>query len=379
MASSDVGAIPGAKAVLGTEGSFLMGVSCVAPEACIAVGYHNPRSGVTVTLAERWNGSRWSLQQTRNLPGALVSYLISVACPTRHYCVAVGYDETVPGESRSLIEVWNGSNWVIQPSPEPLSSTASYLTGVSCTSADACVAVGYRYTRSGPARGLAESWDGTKWVIRASPNPAGAVDSYLVDVSCAAAKVCTAVGSLTDTAYVEKTLAEQWDGSRWIVEATPSPHHDVFSPLLGVSCPSTDVCTAVGSGENNAGRTLALAERRARGTWVVETTASPEHANDDALNDVSCPAANACTAVGYFSLASGKQFTLAEAWHGTTWRRYAPPNPAAITGSILNSLSCPNSEFCMGVGYTGDSVVRERPLSEAWNGTKWSLLTTPSP
>src|ERR1039458_10698773 len=49
----------------------LSGVSCVSVGACIAVGDMKNGAGTKVTLAERWNGRRWSVQATPNPAGAL--------------------------------------------------------------------------------------------------------------------------------------------------------------------------------------------------------------------------------------------------------------------------------------------------------------------
>jgi hypothetical protein len=39
-------------------------VSCASAHACVAVGSGYNRAGTEVTLAERWNGRRWTIQAT---------------------------------------------------------------------------------------------------------------------------------------------------------------------------------------------------------------------------------------------------------------------------------------------------------------------------
>ncbi len=47
-----------------------------------------------------------------------------------------------------------------------------------------------------PFEGLAEGWDGTKWAVQTTPNPTGASgDSDLSGISCASATACMAVGA----------------------------------------------------------------------------------------------------------------------------------------------------------------------------------------
>jgi hypothetical protein len=45
----------------------------------------------------------------------------------------------------TLAEHWNGSRWAIQPTPNPTGQAPSVLSGVSCTAATACTAVGDYY------------------------------------------------------------------------------------------------------------------------------------------------------------------------------------------------------------------------------------------
>ena len=109
------------------------------------------------------------------------------------------------------------------PVPGPPGSTESVLLGVSCTTAVACTAVGY-YVRSGSGYlTLAEAWNGRSWQIQATPNPAGALATTLTGVSCTAARTCLAVGSHLTTAATSLTLAEAWDGTSWQIQAIPSP------------------------------------------------------------------------------------------------------------------------------------------------------------
>jgi hypothetical protein len=52
----------------------------------------------------------------------------------------------------------------------PEQTQASYLYGVSCTSATACTAVGYYTNSGGTDVTLAEGWNGTSWAIQVTPS-----------------------------------------------------------------------------------------------------------------------------------------------------------------------------------------------------------------
>ena len=71
-----------------------------------------------------------------------------------------------------------GLSWKIQPTPNPSGATFSYLNGVSCTAATACIAVGYSRNSTGTDLALAERWNGSSWRIQPTPNPAGAKAAF---------------------------------------------------------------------------------------------------------------------------------------------------------------------------------------------------------
>jgi hypothetical protein len=242
----------------------LRDVSCSAEAACTATGYYKNGAGEFKTLADRWNGSAWTQQPTPSpTEGSGPDATQSVSCPSATSCIAVGEAANKP-----FAESWNGSEWSIVSIPNPAGATSASLAGVSCTSANACSAVGSFMEAGKPAKTLAEIWNGASWSIKASPNPAGAKgDVRLGAVSCLSAGSCFAVGhyvtalSEFGSPTEEQTLAESWNGTEWALQASPSP--EKASTLAGVSCSSSIVCTAVGSGRPEPGGNVSttLAER----------------------------------------------------------------------------------------------------------------------
>ena len=53
-------------APVGATDTVLQAVSCTSPDACMAVAGPDQRPGIT--LAERWDGSRWTIQWTNRIP-----------------------------------------------------------------------------------------------------------------------------------------------------------------------------------------------------------------------------------------------------------------------------------------------------------------------
>ncbi len=165
--------------------SALLSVSCTSVTACIAVGRFTNQAGRALTLAERWNGRRWSLQSTPNARG-----LSSVSCASATVCMAVGFDGT-------FAERWDGVRWSIRrakkvnPFMEP-SDTG--FRDVSCSSARNCVAVGAFFCTAdgcGDNGAVAERWNGRNWSIQSTPQRDF---TEISGVSCTSATACVAVG-----------------------------------------------------------------------------------------------------------------------------------------------------------------------------------------
>ena len=353
----------------GALGSAFDGVSCASAKVCSAVGSDLAGETVEVTLGEGWNGKSWSIQATPNPTGAQENGLLSVSCTSAAACTVVGQ-----GGSDGLAERWNGSSWSIQPSPDPSGSEDTELSGVSCTSASACIAVGFSYITSSGEVTLAEAWNGTSWSIQPTPNPSGALGSALSGVSCTSATACTAVGFYTNSSDSDVTLAEAWNGTSWSIETSPEPSGAQESYLIGVSCTSASVCTAVGESNNSSNYETALAEVWNGASWSIETTAEPAGAEESAFIGVDCIAGGTCTAVGNYTDSSGSQVTLAEAWGGTSWTVQPTPSPSGASASTLSGVSCTSASVCTAVGGGGPDT-----LAEEWNGTAWSIQATPNP
>ena len=150
--------------------------------------------------------------------------------------------------------------------------------------------------------------------------------------------------------------------------------------LFGVSCAS-GLCMAVGvqSVSNPFPSDQNLAEDSTDGTtWT--TVPSPGAPNmDNSLIGVSCTSSSFCMAVGgSIGASSGAGQTLTEEWNGTTWSLVTSPTPPALN-AYLTGVSCLSSSFCMAVGYSNVG----RPyyfegFAEEWDGSAWSLLSAPN-
>jgi hypothetical protein len=330
----------------GSPDAGLNGVSCASTSKCTAVGNYD--IGMTPgVVAQRWNGTKWSTQRTPTPTGASGTALEGVSCVSTSACTAVGYYYKRSGQV-TLAESWNGSKWSVQATPNPKGASNVQLNGVSCISASACTAVGYYINSARTALVmLAERWNGTKWSIQTTPNPKGSLDNYISGVSCVSARACTATGEYYNGSGYP-TVVERWNGSKWSIQSSPNPTGSEQSNLLSVSCSSASSCTAVGSWETSSSITM-LVERWNGTKWSIQTTPNPKGALDSELRGVSCTASSSCTATGdYYNGSAG--VTLAQRWNGTKWSIEPTPNPAGASSSELDGLSCVSARACTAVG-----------------------------
>lgn len=342
-------------------------MNCSSARACFAVGAQTSTFGKTVTLAERWNGTRWRILPTPNPARSQGSELLGVSCSGPRACTAAGSYGKASGQGAPLAERWNGTSWRIQATPAPAGSAGSGLASVSCGSAGTCIAVGSYFTPRGRSVLLAERWNGARWRILPAPRPPHTTQSEFLAVSCTSARDCTAVGAKLNQARTVLPFAERWTGTRWLLQHTRVPGRSVGSAYVAVSCVSSSACTAAGSFQTR-GAILTLAAARRGGPWRTQPTPNPVGTNGGVLDGVSCSSANACTAVGGYTNSGGRGVALAERWNGKGWHIHS--TPAEGTFATLVSVSCPTSAACVAVG-SRFAAGREVPLAEVWNGTRW--------
>ncbi len=358
--------------------STLTGISCVTTSFCVAVGWTFEGEDQSVqistwsTLAETWNGSRWSVIPTPATQGGSAQ-LFAVSCTTTTACEAVGYDS---GVQLAIGESWDGRQWHLQPTPDPGGiNTITALEGIACTSSTSCKAVGWAQSSSAllPSGPLVEQWNGTAWTIQPSAPING---GYLDAISCSAADACTAVGSLNGA------FAERWNGVAWTLQPAPASG-GVNAVLAGVSCPTARFCMAVGvvHVSVNGGDTTKTMGASWNGTaWSMSPTPQPSGAARSTFNAVTCASSAACTAVG------GSDVTgpLVATWNGTRWVRQSTPDRPAhpVAGqeiSAVNAVWCRTKIACIGVGYLNQSSLTTNLLGLISNGHGWQSQTMPEP
>jgi subtilisin family serine protease len=240
-------------------------VSCTSANACTAVGSHSNDQGTFTgtPLAMRWNGTQWTLQSVPLPATGEFAGLAGLSCSSSTSCVAVGYWDAGIGSDviGPLAETWDGTSWTAHANPLPDGGQDAFYGDVSCTSASACTAFGQYYTAD-DVRTMAQRWNGSTWQVQPTPNVPGKEFNFGSGVSCSSATACTAVGQSTEQSSAGAPLAMRWDGVTWTIEQTTSP--GAGGSLGEVACPTATACTAVGSSSFSSGPSAVLALGRSQ-------------------------------------------------------------------------------------------------------------------
>jgi hypothetical protein len=151
--------------------------------------------------------------------------LYGVSCPSANDCVALGINENAADTAKgggALIQTWNGKTWTSVAPKAPKGALSATLLGVSCPTVKSCVAVGLYLDSGGAGVPLAETWNGKTWTATSVPAAGKGKASLFSEVSCPAAGGCAAVGQLGPYNSDEGSgLAGSWNGKSWKLGTTP--------------------------------------------------------------------------------------------------------------------------------------------------------------
>ena len=267
----------------------------------------------------------------------------------------------LPSPLGALVRRSAASGWTVTPSTQPTAGAGS-LHAVACNTG-ACVAVGAIATIT-----FAETRSGNGWVIAATPVLAGQ-SSALAGVACPRANGCVAVGTRVVDGTHASTLIENWDGTRRRV-APSANGRGRYNELFGVWCGAPTNCLAVGDSDG-----VTLIEHWNGEAWRVQPSPNPtRRSSDNQLQAVTCWAPDGCFATGS-EIMDGfdDSVTLAERWNGTRWSIVNTPSPSDGNYAELASISCTGARNCVAAG-----DANYRPIIEQWDGTRWGIALHPT-
>jgi hypothetical protein len=358
--------------------------SCPAPGACVAAGSYTA-GGKTSLFADTLANGVWSTVQVPNPPNDTYADTIfeAISCPSVGGCVATGQYEVAPSSSLvGFASVLTGGTWSTTALPLPPAFSDPNVTveshGLSCPAPGWCVQTGSFSDPSDNGQGFIDTLSGGSWTSILAPLPAGAPANPgldLLSASCGAVGSCVAAGN-SSSSNVFDVLA---NGS-WTPVLAPIPLGSFGGEVFSVSCPpNSNQCVGVGDYEAWHFGFLNLA-------WTVSgtnVTASyvpmpTDVVFDDtqaSLNDVSCPVAGWCMAVGqYQSTTFSRETPEAAVLSGGTWStQQAPGMAAAYSYGALSAVSCSWPGSCAATGVLQDaSTTNNLALLDTLTNGVWS-------
>jgi hypothetical protein len=286
--------------------------------------------------------------------------LLGVAAVSASGAWSVGYYQsaTCVCSQRTLSEHWNGTRWSIVSTPNPATQSGDYdvLKGVAAVSSSDAWAVGYTGNASyGQDKSLIEHWTGTAWSVVASANPSYTQDLY--GVAAISSTDAWAVGtSFNYSPYGYGALIEHWNGTTW--SAVPNP---ATTGLYAVTAVARDDVWAVGGSQI----------LHWNGTkWGI--ISSPQGYYD--LQSVAAVSSSNIWAVGYEEVPSGEgyyYYPLVEHWNGSSWSVVG--GASGYGQGYLFGVTAPSATSVWAVGSVGGLS-----FAEKWNGTQWTHVSTPN-
>lgn len=291
--------------------------------------------------------------------------LLGISCPSALLCVAVGELDTIVSSTNPTgsDSAWHlakpmgeansdcHEHWV----PPCLSPQDRRIRGISCPSAQLCVAVtgeGYVYSSTNPA-GSGDDW-------RVADIDGSSRDTHLLGVSCPTASLCVAVSGERYTAGKVLTSTDPTGGAAaWTVTQL-----DESLDLRGVSCGTPTLCVTVA----RQGRML-VSTNPTGGASAWTELGTPGGPGD--LQGVSCAAAVLCVAGN----AGGNLLTSSNPTVASSWREADGGSSVQVTG-----VSCLSSRQCAAVDNNGDVITSADPTAGngSWSRTKLIPFTQPA-
>lgn len=268
--------LPPANAATADQDSQLDAATCTGPGSCVALGSYIDRRSRYQMMAVVESSGRW--RRAREIPspakavqpGALPG---AVSCWRAGGCTAVGSYPVSSGNYFPFAMTESHGRWrrpttIARPRGAENIVPESGLSGVDCTGAGSCVAVGNYFDVAGDRPGMVVTERSGHW--RRAIQVRGYADAFLLGISCTGAGSCQAIGNALTASGVSLpiTVAESrgiW-GRESDVGLPPGAllHGPQNAQLRSVACLTSGACYAVGSySVKTSHRTIPMATERA--------------------------------------------------------------------------------------------------------------------
>jgi len=271
-------------------------------------------------------------------------------------------------QHRTLVEHWRGKSWAVVSSSDPAPDDVLY--GVASISPTDLWAVGYTANaRQLDNKSLIEHSDGSSWSAVTNPG-----NGLLDGVAGTSANDVWAVGMTGSNPDGKgENLIEHWNGSEW--KKVPAPDPGAWANGLGsVTALSPGDVWAVGLQEPTENTERPLIEHWNGEKWSV--VSAPREGISSGLADIGFASDDDAWAVGWYEEQSPDgtlDLTLTEHWNGTTWSVVSSPSPTG--DDTLASEAVVSGTDVWAVG----STAADAPFMIRSNGRHWSQVHVSSP
>ena len=352
----------------------IVNLLCIAVVALVLLLQVSSEAFAAMPQQVRYRCGFWRSMPSPNV-GTSTNFLNGVAAISTNNVWTVGSYGNGNG-GFTLVEHWDGAHWKVVASPNINGSVSNSLSGVVAIAANNIWAVGSYNNASNLQQTLIEHWNGKSWSIVSSPNVASQFN-VLTAISAVSAKDIWVVGNYSGLQGYH-TLIEHWNGKSWSIVSSPSPQG---GQLTGVTAIASNNVWAVGSGVGTNG-IQTLIEHWNGTSWSVVSSSGPGLATNT-LNGVAAISANNIWAVGEDANSATPSSTFApliEHWNGSSWSMVT--SPLQGTSDLLNGIAAVSASDIWVVGDYRSSIDPMGPyfsLIEHWNGIAWSVISSPSP
>ncbi len=125
----------------------------------------------------------------------------------------------------------------------------------------------------------------------------------------------------------------------------------------------------------------ALAPQACDGTWSIVPSPNAGGEVDNGLSSLAVVSANDIWSVGSFGTYGAQRSTLAEHWNGSSWSVSTTPNGQNEVNWLLDTSAVASNDV-WAVGYSATNPPEQsfrRTLVEHWNGSSWQVVASPNP
>lgn len=314
--------------------------------------------------------------------------VFSVSCGAAGDCAAGGFYKDASSHAQAFVVSERRGSWgkaVEVPGTAALNSGGSALVeSVSCAVAGSCVAGGYYKDGPGNRQAFLVSEKNGSWNTAvevpgtATLNSGG--NATVDSVSCVSARSCAAGGYYSDGSNFQAFLVSETNGTWGDAVEVPglAALHSGSASINSVSCFAAGACVAGGYYSDGTGNQQAFVVSEKNGTWSdaveVPGTAALNTGGSAAVDEVSCVAGGACSAGGYYTDGSGRQAFVVSRAHGRWGSAVEVPGTATLNSggfARVYTLSCASAGSCAAGGIYRDGADQYQAYLVSKTNGRW--------